>query len=298
MADAELLDDSCELDGYAFGGHVHGQTKVMIEDVVFESPDIVQVDRQLPRSDGIRFGRDYRGGRTISFTMHVFGESVTQGFGILDELTATWMGDATRLRPGAVQTLRIKTGGRTRRVYGRSRRFAPVSTKIAANGWAPVEADFRCVDHYFYDDVEKSNTVSIVPPSGGGLLAPLVAPLSTLALSYAPGDIQVGGTVSVYPVFIIRGPISLPTVDVVGEYRVTLGITLARDEFVVIDPRPWTRGVRRNNLYSVAGMLTPASPRLSSIKLAPGPHEIILSGLDETGTASLTVAWRDTYTSF
>lgn len=298
MADAELLDDSCELDGYAFGGHVHGQTLVMIEDVVFESPDIVSVDRQLPRSDGIRFGRDYRGGRTIAFTMHVFGDTGGQGLGILDELTAAWMGDSVRTRPGAVQTLRIKTGGRTRRVYGRSRRFAPVSTKIAANGWAPVEADFRTVDHYFYDDNESNNTVAIVPPSGGGLLAPLVAPLSTLAISYAPGEIQVGGTVPVYPVFVIRGPISLPTVDVIGEYRVTLGLTLAHDEFVVIDPRPWTRGVRRNNLYSVAGTMTPASPRLSSIKLAPGPHEIILSGLDETGTASLTVAWRDTYTSF
>lgn len=298
MSDAELLDDSCELDDYAFGGHVHGITRVMIEDVIFEPVDIVQVDRQLPRSDGIRFGRDFRGARTISFTMHVFGDFGTDGLAILDDLTSAWMGDPIRRLPGAVQTLRIKCDGRTRRVYGRSRRFEPISTKIAATGWAPVAADFRTVDHYFYDDDEKNNTVAIVPPSGGGLIAPLVAPLTTLGISYAPGEINVGGTVPCYPVFIIRGPISLPTIDAIGEWRITLAAVIAHDEFVVVDSRPWTRGVRRNGITNIAGLLTPASPRLSQVRLTPGPHEIILSGLDETGTSSLTVAWRDTYTSF
>lgn len=298
MSDVELLDDSLELDDYQFGGHVHGQTLVMVEDVVFESPDIVMVDRQLPRSDGIRFGRDYRGGRTITVNMHVFGDHGPHGLSILDDLAAAWSGDTARRIPGSVQTLRIRTGQRTRRVYGRSRRFAPVSTKVAANGWAPVVADFRCVDHYFYDDNERVNEVGIVPPSGGGLVAPLVAPLTTLGISYAPGEIIVGGTVPCYPVFMIWGPISLPTIDVIGEYRITLGMTIKHDEFVIVDPRPWSRGVRRNGLYSVAGSLTPSSPRLSEVRLAPGPHEVILSGLDETGTSRLTVAWRDVYTSF
>lgn len=298
MADADLLDDSCELDGYQFGGHVHGKTIVMIEDVVFDSADIVSVDRQLPRSDGTRFGRDYRGGRNITFTMHIFGDSAAIGFNALDHLHAAWMGDAIRRLPGATQTLRIKTGGRIRRVYGRSRRFAPISTRIAANGWAPVTADFRTVDHFYYDDNEKTNTVSIIPTPGGGLIAPLVEPLSTVALSYAPGEITVGGTVPTWPVFVIQGPISLPTIDVIDEFRVTLGIILKYDEFVVVDPRPWTRGVRKNGTVNVAGQLTPASPRLSEIRLTPGTHEIILSGLDETGTSSLTVAWRDTFTSF
>lgn len=298
MADAELLDDSCELDGFMFGGHVHGTTTVMIEDVIFESPDIVSVDRQLPRSDGTRFGRDYRGGRTITFTMHVFGDAVPRGHDILGELGAAWSGDARRRIPGAVQTLRIKSGGRTRRVYGRSRRFAPISTRVAAGGWAPVTADFRTVDQYFYDDTESVNTVAIVPPSGGGLIAPLVAPLSTVAVSYAPGEITVGGTVGAWPVYVIHGPISLPTVDVIGEYRVTLGTIIGHDQFVVVDTRPWSRGVRLNGFANIAGQLTPATPRLSEMRLSPGPHEIILSGLDETGTSSLVVAWRNTYATF
>lgn len=296
----ELLDDSAELDGHLFGGHVHGQTVVMIEDVEFGTPDVVSTERQLPRADGIRFGRDYRGSRTITFTMHVFGDTVEQGYNALSELHGIWLGDGIRQLPGAVQTLRIKTGGRTRVVYGRSRRFAPVSTRIAANGWAPVVADFRTVDHLFYDDVEKVNTVSIIPVPGGGLLAPLAEPLSTLAVSYAPGEILVGGTVPCWPVFIIRGPIALPTIDVQGprNFRVTLATVLAHDEFVVVDPRPWSRGVRKNGRVNIAGDLTPASPRLSEVKLFPGLHEIILSGLDETGRSSLTVAWRDTYTNF
>jgi hypothetical protein len=161
-----------------------------------------------------------------------------------------------------------------------------------------VVADFRCVDHFFYDDEEKVNEVGIVPPSGGGLVAPLEAPLTTLGISYAPGEIIVGGTVPCYPVFMIKGPIALPTIDVIGEYRITIARIIRHDEFVIVDPRPWSRGVRLNGTTSIAGQLTPASPRLSEVRLSPGPHEVILSGLDETGTSSLLVAWRDVYTMF
>jgi len=298
VSDAELLDESMELDDYAFGGHVHGQTLVMIEDVTFDPPDMVVVDRPLPRADGIRFGRDYRGGRTLTINMHVFGDHGPHGMSIVDDLAAVWTGDAARQLPGAVQTLRIRYAGRTRRVYGRSRRFAPVTLRTASSGWAPVVADFRTVDHYVYDDNEKVNEVAIVPPSGGGLIAPLVAPLTTLGVSYAPGEIVVEGTLPCFPVFVIKGPISLPTIDVIGEYRITLATTIRYDEFVIVDSRPWSRGIRLNGLYSIAGLLTPASPRLSQVRLTPGPHEVILSGLDETGTSSLTAAWRDVYTMF
>lgn len=298
MADAELLNDSCDLDGYQFGGHVAGQTLVMIEDIDFGTPDMVTTDRQLPRSDGIRMGRDYRGGRTIVFDMHVFGDTGAGGFAILDDLTQVWLGENVRTKPGAVQTLRIKAGDTTRRVYGRGRRFAVKSLRTASTGWAPVTADFKTIDQYFYDDQEKSNTVSVVPTPGGGLLAPLVAPLTTLAVSYAPGEIMVEGTRPAWPVFVIRGPINLPTIEVVGEYHISLGIGVAYDELCIVDSRPWTRGVRMQNGTSVAGALTPQTPPLSKVQLSPGIHEIILSGLDETGTSALTVAWRDVYSSF
>lgn len=297
MADAELLPDSCEIDGYQFGGWDQSLTKVMISKIDFNAPDVTTQDRQLPRSDGIRFGRDYRGGRTINFDLHVFGSSGPQGFEILDQLTQAWYGDKARLSPGAVQTLRIRRGNVTRRVYGRGRRFAPAPLRTSATGWCPVTADFKTVDHYYYDDQEKTNTVSIVPTQGGGLLAPLSAPLSTLGVSYAPGEVLVEGTTPCWPVYVIKGPINLPTVEVVGEYRITLGIGVAHDELLVIDTRPWTRGVRMGNGTSVAGALTPASALLRNARLAPGNHEIILSGLDETGTSSLTVAWRDVYVS-
>lgn len=293
-----MLPDSCDIDGYQFGGWDQAQTKVMIEDITFNAPDITTMDRQLPRSDGIRFGRDYRGGRTIAFDMHVFGSSGGQGFEILDELTQAWYGDNVRTSPGAVQTLRIRAGHRpARRVYGRGRRLAPAPLRTSATGWSPVTAEFKTIDHYYYDDQEKTNTVSIVPEQGGGLLAPLAAPLSTLGVSYAPGEILVEGTSACWPVYVIKGPIKLPTVEVVGEYRITLGIGVAFDELLVIDTRPWTRGVRMGNGTSVAGALTPASALLRNARLAPGTHEIILSGLDETGTSSLTVAWRDVYVS-
>lgn len=297
MADSELLPDSAEIDGYRFGG-LPPEGRVLISNVLLGAADVVSNDRQLPRSDGVRFSREYRGGRTIGFELHVVGANAPDGLDALDALTTAWDADPVRRVPGRVSTLRIRNGNRVRRVYGRGRNFLPDIETIGLDGIGAVAAEFRTQDHLVFDDVEHANTVGIVPPSGGGLMAPLAVPLGTVAVSYAPGEIVVGGTVPCWPVFIIQGPISLPTVEVVSEFRVTLAGRLREGEFVVVDPRPWSRGVRVNGVGSVAGALTPKSPPLSEVRLKPGAHEVILSGLDETGTATMTVAWRDTYTSF
>lgn len=297
MADSQLEPDSAEIDGYRFGG-IPPAGRVVISNVLPGAPDVVSNDRQIPRQDGTRFGREYRGGRTITFELHVVGEDPADGMDALDALTTAWDAESTRRVPGRVSTLRLRNGNRVRRVYGRGRNFLPDIETIGLDGVGPVAAEFRTQDHLVFDDVEHSNTVGIVPPEGGGLVAPLASPLGTVAISYAPGEIVVGGTVPCWPVFIIFGPISLPTVEAIGEFRISLAGRLREGEFVVIDPRPWTRGVRLNGVGSVAGALTPQSPSLADVRLKPGAHEIILSGLDETGTATMTVAWRDAYTSF
>lgn len=296
MAD-ELAPDSAELDGYRFGG-LPPEGRVVISNVLLGAPDVVSNDRQLPRSDGVRHSREYRGGRTIGFELHVVGNDAPDGLNALDALTTAWDADQVRKVPGRVSTLRLRNGNRVRRVYGRARNFLPDIETIGMDGIGLVACEFRTQDHLVFDDVENANTVGIVPPAGGGLVAPLSSPLGTVAISYAPGEIVVGGTVPCWPVFIIQGPISLPTIEVVGEFKVTLAGRLREGEFVVVDPRPWSRGVRVNGVSSVAGALTPRSPRLADVRLKPGAHEVILSGLDETGTATMTVAWRDTYTSF
>lgn len=287
---------SYELDGFRFGTG----SKYIVTDVDYGAAEIITNDSPLPRADGVRFGRDYRVNRNITFSI-VVDQSPHRNndlaLDLLARLETAWLADGVRNSPGAVSTLRMTRNGRTRRVYGRPREFATLSER-SKGGWVYATAQFATVDPYYYEDQEENNTVSIVPTPGGGLLAPLDAPLSTLAVSYGPGEISIGGTLPVWPVFIITGPINRPGIEVVGEWKFDLDVNLAHDAFITIDTRPWSRGVRHNNVTNIAGRLNAAARRLSDMRLKPGPHEVVLFGEDDTGQASMTIAWRNTYPTY
>lgn len=294
VALVNLADQQYQLGGgVVFGA---GTPYLVKPGGVWTDPATTIHDAPLPRADGIAFGRDYRGGRLLNFDMDL----VTPGPAgdLLAVLEQAWQGDDVRMVPGATTTLRFARNGQARRVYGRPRKFAPIRGS-AQRGWVPITADFQCVDHLYYDDAESSNTVSIAPASVGGLvIAPFTFPLNTTAVSSAPGVITVGGTAPTWVVLVIFGPIAAPVVEVVGEWRLALNLTLASDQFVGIDPRPWSRGVRLGGVTNVAGTLTPDSPRLSDIKLSPGIHNVVLTGSDGTGTSSFTIAWRNASNSY
>lgn len=302
---ATLSEASFELDGYPFGGV---DSTVVVENVDFGSPEIITHDLARPRADGVMFGRDWRSGRLITFELAVLTEYTSpavSGFGgygtatALDELgllERAFLADAVRTIPGATSMLRYRLGGRQRVVFGRGRKFAS-DTRMATLGRIPVTAEFQCVDHLFYDDTQYSNRVGYVSPPAGGLTWPIVFPWSTITVGYSPGTIAVYGTVDTWLPILIHGPISRPSVRWVGGWTVGLTLTLLADQWVVIDPRPWSRGVRLNNGTNVAGSLTTDSPRLSDIRVPPGDVEIVLGGTDATGTSSMTLVWRGAYTS-
>lgn len=288
----ELAEMQYEMNGLLLGRG----TPYHVSKVDFGTPDMVLNDGDRPREDGERFGRDYRKGRTIIFDAHV----LTNGHALdaIDVLEAAWLADDIRDIPGAVTTLRMRRGGRTRIVWGRPRKLA-VTTGTTLSGWAPFTAEFRTDSHLYYDDVEQSTTVTLVPPQGGGVVSPVVAPVTTVAESNSrQGDIVVGGTVPTWMVFEIRGPITNPTIGILSRWSVTLNITLASDNWVTIDPRPWSRSVRTRFGDNAAGAFTPTSPKLSDLRLPPGPATVTLRGTDPTGTASMTARWRNAYASF
>lgn len=290
-----LPPNSIELDGLLLGP----TTPLMIEDVDFGTPEILNNDTQRPRADGVWFGRDLRGGRLITISMQLFADSGPAAVAFLAKMETAWLAEGVRDVAGATSVLRYNTGGRTRRVYGRPRKFAPVSLRANANGWAPVVAEFLAGDHKYYSDTELSNTVSIVPPDAGGFIAPFHWPLTTEAISYAPGVITVHGDGQCWPVFVINGPITSPEIRAVEQYVMKFpGLSLARGETLVVDSRPWSRGVRRNDVVNVSNSLDAHSPPLSRVGLKPGVYEIVLAGTDPTGTSSMTVAWREVYNSF
>lgn len=288
-----LQSGQWEIDGLTFGLY----TSINVAKYSIGSPDMETNDIRNPRADGEKHGREYRGGRTIAFDLNALSDGWTSGLDILASLEQRWNAAEYRLTPGRYSLLRYKIGYRTRRVWGSTREFATDSS-IDFLGNIPVTANFRTVDPYFYDDVERTNTISIAPVSSGGLIPPLSEPLTTLGVSESPGVITVGGNEAAWTYFVIYGPITSPRIQCLGEWDFQLNMTIPDGEFVSIDPRPWSRGIRLNGVSAVGGSLSQSSPRLEDLRLKPGTHEIILSGIDPTNTAYLLTGWRDTYSSY
>lgn len=302
MPVAELTEElSYELisgdRSFVFGGERSG---FIVENLEVTPGDPRTADVEQPRGDGSRFGRDFFGGNLLTFDIVIdqspYPFDVPGPLTGQAALTSAWRANGVRSEPGAVSVLRMRRGGRVRRVYGRPRRYKPAPERDRY-GWVSMTCEFQCVDDLFYSDAEHVNSVSIVPPDAGGYMFPFLWPWASVGISYAPGVITIGGNEPAWMCFLIRGPITRPTIDVVGGWKATLDLTLGQGEFVTVDSRPWSRGVRTGGGAFISGSLTPGSAGLSDLRLAPGGHEVVLRGVDSTGTASLSTAWRDAWSS-
>ncbi|GGW95305.1 hypothetical protein [Streptomyces noursei] len=262
-------------------------------------------DTPLPRADGIRFGQDYRSAATITFEIGVdaVDDATTQrarhgaNLNRLSVMGQAWDAEALRRRFATPAVLSTVQGGRGRRFYGRPRKWAPAGSKLTRQGYTPVVATFACQDATAYDEVEQRTRVDIAPPPHRGLVGPLTTPLTMTGESSGKvaGVVMVGGTRPTWPLITIYGPITQPVCEVVGRWKVSLDLTLGEGEQIVIDPRPWARTVLRNGSASVAGSLYRGSPRLEEMRLPIGRQDFVLRGTDLTGTAYMTIAWRDAY---
>ena len=256
--------------------------------------DIRTADADRPRADGRAFGVDYFGGQTVSFDLGVRGYTDAEVRAETAGLQQLWRADVVRRTPGAVAELHTRYAGRDRVVYGRPRRFAPDYSDAAVNHLVSVLADFACVDDVFYGPTDESLSFGIVPPSGGGLVAPLAAPLSTTLSSDRSQGIHVETELPAWTVVDLFGPVTNPVITfgtlVTFEFRGSL----AYDGVLSIDTRPWKRSVLRNGV-SVAGKLR--GTRLGNAALPAGDYEVGFRGTDPTGTASVRVSWRPTFSS-
>ncbi|MET9776135.1 hypothetical protein ABZ023_18075 [Streptomyces sp. NPDC006367] len=267
--------------------------------------DIDAGDVPMPQEDGARFGQDYRGQATVTFEVGVdtVDAAPTQlgrhgaNLDAVSVMLQAWDAEAVRRRFGTPAVLRTVQGGRARRFYGRPRKIAPAGSVLTRQGYTPVVATFVCVDSAAYDDVEQIVRVGLVPPDHYGLVGPLTTPLTMTAESSGKvaGDVVVQGTRPTWPVITFYGPIRRPVCDVIGRWKASLDLTIGEGERVVVDTRPWARTVLRNGSASVAGALTRDTPRLKDMRLPPGRQDFVLRGTDATGTAYMTVAWRDAH---
>ncbi|MFI1012674.1 hypothetical protein [Streptomyces sp. NPDC020965] len=288
---------------FTFGSFRSGFYLLDPFEIAYGDPDVG--DTPNPRRDGVRLGQDFRTTATITFevavdtvdTAHTQRGRHGANLGAVSQMAQAWDGEAVRRRFGTAAVLRTVQGGRVRRFYGRPRKFAPAASRLTRQGHTPVIASFLSLDGVAYDDTERTVRVTMNPAPRRGLAGPLTTPLRMTGSgsSKVPGEAVIGGTKPTWPVITFYGPVAQPVCEVVGKWKASLDLTLAKGERVTIDTRPWALTVLRNGSASVAGKLSRSSPRLPDMRLPPGRQDFVLRGSDATGLSSMTVAWRDAY---
>lgn len=255
---------------------------------------VASADVESPVSSGVMPGRDRRRGATWVFGLFTNERDEVAARDAVRPLLAAWA-SGEDLRPLETLALRYRVADRWRRVYGRPRLFAsPPPSAPLAQGRGDVSAEFFVSDPLHYSDAESSLTLGIVPASLGTIVPPVTPPLEWLMVDGAMvRSLTVGGDAPAPVSVTVRGPVRNAVVTV-GGTAIRLVRDLAWDESVTVDGRTLT--IARADGASVPGMVS-SRTRLSDLRLVPGVHSVEFSGLDETGTATATVAWRDAWRS-
>jgi len=281
---------------FSVGGVVFGRgCPVEVADFLPGSPDATDADTTRPRGDGTVFGIDRHAGPVHTWELNTSGAyTAAECLAAWQDLASVWFDPALRSRPRAVTELRARVyGGEEVIAYGRPRALDPVATQLIRAGVVEFSADFRSVDTSFYATApEQPLVLGLVAPGGGGVTWPVTWPITW---GSAPGErrdaLTNPGPNPVWPVITISGPVSTPSIGIVGTtVLVTLQTTLAADQSVTIDPRPWAGTVLRSDGASLRGQLS--GSRLSDLRIPTGTHFINFRGTDPTGTARASVSWQ------
>lgn len=288
---ATLREGDYDLNGYVIGGDKSRQVYAVGVDLGVADHRIQ--DQLNPHGQDRYFGQDQLSGPTWTLELRAGRNATTvQALSALAAVARAWRSAPDG--PGEESVLRYCAGGRTRLVYGRPRAFSPDINLLYSHGYLPMGAQFVTADTLHYDDVEDRLTVGLIPGNAGGLVSPLISPLTTVAGGQRQGIVSVAGDAPAPLLIMFKGPLSNPRASSTG-WQVGLNTVLAYDQSVTIDTRKGT--VKRNDGADLSGALT-RSTFLPEARLRPGNREIIFAGTDPTGTASCTVTWRPAYYGF
>lgn len=254
-------------------------------------------DQDRPSGDGRYVGVDRKGAPAHALSLALLGEGVSSvereasARVLASQLAVVWNAPAVRGRVGAVAELTVGE----RSAIGRPREYVPDDDGLW-DGTAEAALQFAAVDDRWYGP-EQVTRVQFVPEMTGGLPVPAEVPF-VLGGGSGQADqiVQLGGDVEAFPVFELHGPIVDPWIDVPGVGRLVLNVTLAYDQVLTVDTRPWRQVVRRNG-NPVHGVVSGAGARLSQMGMLPGSYQVIFGGYDPSGNSWLDVRVRPAYLS-
>lgn len=211
-----------------------------------------------------------------------------------DNLGRAW-DDGVRNTPEGAIAMRYGMAGTIRRVYGRPRNFTPVLDSIQ-NGKIHIICDFALSEDIYYEDTENTATAGLSPSivSGSGIILPQVLPwIFSTTPPPRTGQVIIGGTQKTWVDIIFHGPTVNPYVQI-GTLTWGLIGSIPLGETVSLSGKPWSMGIKRGNGFHVPGWLDPRA-RLSALQMLPGSYSVQFGGVDNTGTSSVELHWRNAY---
>jgi hypothetical protein len=279
--------------GIEFGGYGR---PLIVTDFDPGPAEIRVTNADRPGADGVIPGRVLLGGAVWALEITTDAHDAAGARALTAPLATAWRDPTVRLAPGVTVPLSYNMGGQWRRVYGRPELFDGLNADVRTEAGAGTFAlEFRVTDPHYYAEQAETLTLTAVPASTGGLVAPLAEPLST-ARSSEPraGLVDNLGDEATPLTVTFTGPGKNPTIRAAAGWEIGLVGTLAYDEAVTIDARAGT--VKRSDGTDVPGMLSRAT-RLSRAVLPPGPSELTFAVTDQTATATAVASWRPAYST-
>lgn len=238
-------------------------------------------DTDRPRDHGAFYGLDYLGSRVLTITATVRGATPSEVVDNVDALLAEWQPISED--PEETKPLSFAFPGHDWREFrGRPRRAKVTTARIIGNR-APVVLEYVAADPRQYGE-ESTASIGMASVSSGRAYP------RTYDVTYGGGtsgflDVENVGNFATRPVFTLHGPAANPSIEeVVSGLRMDFAITLAADEFLVIDTD--ARTVMLNGTASRYNTLVSGS---RFIELAPGLSQIRFSADTFQGAASLDV---------
>lgn len=253
-------------------------------------------DTDRPRTDGRWFGQDFANPGDVEIDLIIRAKGPTRqerfekAMALRTEFNRVWDADEIRLTPGALTELEIAG---VAIVEGRPR-HVDWDDSLATFGIIRGKALFvRDRDQaYEAGEMTQSVTVGIVALQQGGLVAPLIAPLTTARSSSRAASFEVEGTSEAWPIITVSGPLqSGAKVELAGKWELHLSQSLAYDQVAVFDTRPGKRTMKLNG--KAMNLLLPSGARLSQMTLPVGMNSVALRGKSVEGTATVRLQWRN-----
>lgn len=247
--------------------------------------------------DGVRLGRGFKRGRTLSWTAFTDTLSPADAIELTRQMRSEWDAEKYRNTPEARAELKLRVfGGELRSVYGTPTRFDISDNKLMRWGINVITCEFETLDRWYYGAWGETLINGYVAPSGYRTYH-FYYPKTYVGESNRTAPLLVTNPEGAKPVITFHGPSNNPYVmhTASGNYVQYLG-TLSQYQEVVIDTREFAQTATRTGGANVSARVK--GTRLGDFVLPYGENYLSYVSSDTTGTSYVKVAYQDRSTSY